>query len=381
MFLVSCHSHLAIIAAVHPSKICATSRDQTNYLLHSWSCHKPLCNDTIIYKFVLLIIGNKLYLIFCNIVQTQYPEHISSILVWLMHVSKLLNFSFITMLQFKASWFHLHNHRGSTDVFIVSYLLPVYIFQQQKMRYHHIISPKTYQTSLLKYSDRSSHTMSFYHFTLLVIIHLVKLISTTKMLPQIPLENSQSSKGFFDFLFNSCNCSEWSLPRFSLRTFILFFIGCGIPNREGRIAGGEFIDPHEFPWLVLVHVAGKKDSVGSLINDQYVLTTANLVKTWVTNQSYLVGIKSDFSVTPFDVKVTTGLYDRCHTDVSSTKHSTEKLIIHPDYHPGKATHNLALIKLNARVAFDRRLSPICLPYPSNTVLFFILFLFSTHYLF
>lgn len=85
----------------------------------------------------------------------------------------------------------------------------------------------------------------------------------------------------------------------------------------------------------------------------------------------MVAIKSDFSVTPFDVKVTTGLYDRCHTDVSSTKHSTEKLIIHPDYHPGKATHNLALIKLNARVVFDRRVSPICLPYPSNTVLFFL----------
>lgn len=71
------------------------------------------------------------------------------------------------------------------------------------------------------------------------------------------------------------------------------------------------------------------------------------------------------SVTPFDVKVTTGLYDRCHADVSSTKHSTERLIVHPDYQPGKGTHNLALIKLSAPVVFERRLLPICLPYPSS----------------
>lgn len=68
------------------------------------------------------------------------------------------------------------------------------------------------------------------------------------------------------------------------------------------------------------------------------------------------------------MKVTTGLYDRCHPDVSSTKHSTERLIIHPDYHSGKGPHNLALIKLSASVAFERRLSPICLPNPSKLFL-------------
>lgn len=71
------------------------------------------------------------------------------------------------------------------------------------------------------------------------------------------------------------------------------------------------------------------------------------------------------SATPFDVKATVGLYDRCEADVSSTRYSAEKLIVHPDYHPGKESYNLALIKLTASVAFERRVSPICLPYPSN----------------
>lgn len=50
--------------------------------------------------------------------------------------------------------------------------------------------------------------------------------------------------------------------------------GCGIPNREARLLGGEYLRGYEFPWLGLVHLKGVASIPGTLINDRYVITSA-----------------------------------------------------------------------------------------------------------
>ncbi|XP_003697608.1 vitamin K-dependent protein C-like isoform X1 [Apis florea] len=155
-----------------------------------------------------------------------------------------------------------------------------------------------------------------------------------------PSNKLRETRGILDFLlgrFKTCgNCL------------------CGRPNRFGetRFLGGEYTKVHEFPWLANIHVRSKFLISGVLINDRYVLSSAN----------QFVG------VTAAEVKVSLGEYDRCNLDVSSSTISVESLILYPEYNIESHAHNLALIKLSQTVKFERRLSPICLPNPGSTYL-------------
>lgn len=70
---------------------------------------------------------------------------------------------------------------------------------------------------------------------------------------------------------------SWCATRFEFGANIVV-LGCGVPNREGKVVEGEFMGPHEYPWLVLVHVTGRKSFLGSLISSKYVLCTASALK-------------------------------------------------------------------------------------------------------
>lgn len=70
-------------------------------------------------------------------------------------------------------------------------------------------------------------------------------------------------------------------------------------------------------------------------------------------------------LTPLDIKVTMGQFDRCFPDVSSTNMSVERIIVHPDFSPGNRAHDLALLKFSTPVKIERRVSPICLATPSK----------------
>lgn len=50
---------------------------------------------------------------------------------------------------------------------------------------------------------------------------------------------------------------------------------CGVPNREARLLGGEYLRGYEFPWLALIQIKGVSTIPGTLINDRYVITAAS----------------------------------------------------------------------------------------------------------
>lgn len=96
------------------------------------------------------------------------------------------------------------------------------------------------------------------------------------------MEHVESTKGaFFNFLFGNCKmCSKnnrLDAIQFILSNYHCFFIiinlECGVPNRNARLIGGEYLRSYEFPWLTLIY-AKNETIVGSLISDRYILTAA-----------------------------------------------------------------------------------------------------------
>ncbi|KDR09770.1 Prostasin [Zootermopsis nevadensis] len=138
-------------------------------------------------------------------------------------------------------------------------------------------------------------------------------------------------KGLFSFFFGkprTCNCL------------------CGRPNRvTARLQGGDFSQTHEFPWLAAIILNGTGVSSGALINDRYIITA----------NGPLAGL------TPYQVKVTLGAYDRCRVDISSVNDSVSNIIVLPNYDARRGDHDIALLELTNPVTFNQNINPICLP--------------------
>ncbi|CAG9822560.1 unnamed protein product [Phaedon cochleariae] len=140
----------------------------------------------------------------------------------------------------------------------------------------------------------------------------------------------------FDFLLNSLQSQSNTCK----------ICKCGIPNRETRFLGGEYLTGHEFPWSALVYLHNNVSSPfpATLINDRYLVTAANNV----------------IGLTPLDMKIGVGQYDICFPDVNSINVSVATIIINPEFSPGNRAHDIALLKLSTPITFTRTVQPICL---------------------
>ncbi|GFG32018.1 hypothetical protein Cfor_08536, partial [Coptotermes formosanus] len=163
-------------------------------------------------------------------------------------------------------------------------------------------------------------------------------------------------------LFFMLHCSHAEDFRDGARGFSLFSIfggprlcncRCGQPNRvSSRLQGGEFSDTHEFPWLVAIILNGTQVSSGALINDRYV----------ITSNAPLAGLS------PYQVKVTLGVYDRCRMDISSVNDSISSISVLPNYDARTGNHDIALLKLTNPVTFNDNIKPVCLPQANSRYL-------------
>lgn len=70
-------------------------------------------------------------------------------------------------------------------------------------------------------------------------------------------------------------------------TIFPFCTGCGLPNREGRMRGGEYLKGHEFPWLANVRLKDKVSVNGVLINNKYIITAASPLIGWVNLKKHI----------------------------------------------------------------------------------------------
>ncbi|RVE48476.1 hypothetical protein evm_006912 [Chilo suppressalis] len=151
----------------------------------------------------------------------------------------------------------------------------------------------------------------------------------------IQLATSLGTSSLFDFVFGF---QKYCLCRCGLARHISDNV------RAGRLLGGEFIYPHQFPWLATVN-AGSSSAVGSLISDRHIISAA----------SPLYGFSAG------NLTVTLGAHDRCGEGDPALVNSVSSLSIHPGYSPTNGDNDIALLRLRHTVAFNDFVSPVCMP--------------------
>ncbi|GAB0093132.1 vitamin K-dependent protein C-like [Sergentomyia squamirostris] len=128
---------------------------------------------------------------------------------------------------------------------------------------------------------------------------------------------------------------------------------CGLPNRTGRVIGGSYLTPHEFPWLAFIMPTGismGSYQTGTLINDRYIITSGSRL----------------FGHTPYEFKVALGYHLMCQNEFTSTIYSVQDIIFHPAFYKDQSLNNVALLKLSVPVVYSIHIAPICLPTPGST---------------
>ncbi|XP_041860983.1 suppressor of tumorigenicity 14 protein homolog [Melanotaenia boesemani] len=127
---------------------------------------------------------------------------------------------------------------------------------------------------------------------------------------------------------------------------------CGIrPFQSSRIVGGEISREGEWPWQVSLHATGFGHVCGaSVLNARWLLTAAHCVQ-------------DKFSQTD-QWQVFLGLHVQGQTNEWTVSRKVIKIIAHEDYEPRTYDNDIALMELDASVALNQHIWPICLPSPT-----------------
>ncbi|XP_055842808.1 phenoloxidase-activating factor 3-like [Episyrphus balteatus] len=144
---------------------------------------------------------------------------------------------------------------------------------------------------------------------------------------------------------------------------------CGISDSSNRILNGETAFLFEFPWMALLEfntsVGRSFMCAGSLISDRYVLTAAHC---FVATNAQLVSVRLGEHDTSkeIDCEGYGGEFDReCAPPVQN--HKIDDVIIHNDFRLGIFANDIALIRLQTKVAYEDTVIPICLPISKDLI--------------
>lgn len=115
-----------------------------------------------------------------------------------------------------------------------------------------------------------------------------------------------------------------------------------VPN-ETYIAGGREVRPHSLPWHVSIQYEEKHVCAGTLIDNQYILTSASCFQTSLNHIPYSIVLGSHY-----------------------LSNSTHRIFIHSfqchhDYNVETSENNICLIRLSQRIqSFSDHIRPACL---------------------
>ncbi|XP_051740873.1 serine protease 27 [Ctenopharyngodon idella] len=119
---------------------------------------------------------------------------------------------------------------------------------------------------------------------------------------------------------------------------------CGRPPLNPRIVGGVNAAVGAWPWMVSIHLNGKHNCGGSLINNDWVLTAAHCVK-GIDKSKLLVYL---------------GKRTQQEANAHEITRTIKDIIPHPSFIGKAADNDIALLRLSSRVDFNDYIRPVCL---------------------
>ncbi|MBN3315993.1 TMPS9 protease, partial [Atractosteus spatula] len=136
-----------------------------------------------------------------------------------------------------------------------------------------------------------------------------------------------------------------------------FTCECGRAPLSPRIVGGDSAPKGYWPWQVSIHYYGQHRCGGSLINHQWVLTSASYIYwywSWTSDLSQwtvYLGRQTQYGSNPHEVS-----------------RRVRQIVLHPHFDYWTLNNDIALLKLSSPVSFTSYIQPICLADSSSSFL-------------
>lgn len=128
-----------------------------------------------------------------------------------------------------------------------------------------------------------------------------------------------------------------------------------------RVANGYEVQLSSRPWMALLRYQSLGESRflcgGTLISNRYILTAAHCVY-GLEDQLYEVRLGEHRISTERDCRQQ-GRKEKCAPPVKDV--GIEKILIHEKYDSKRISNDIALLRLNSSVTFEKHVKPICLP--------------------
>ncbi|XP_031354805.1 melanization protease 1-like isoform X2 [Photinus pyralis] len=138
---------------------------------------------------------------------------------------------------------------------------------------------------------------------------------------------------------------------------------CGYQHSDEYSRDSPNVTINEFPWVAQLLYDDKRRvrCTGSLINNRYVLTSAQCV----SNNQNLVGVRlGDFNRTSVEDCVHHTIFgEECSEPVQEFE--IDEIIPHPKFNKSTSEDDIAVIRLSHNAQYTDYIRPICLPIPGS----------------
>ncbi|EDW78727.2 uncharacterized protein Dwil_GK12588 [Drosophila willistoni] len=123
-----------------------------------------------------------------------------------------------------------------------------------------------------------------------------------------------------------------------------------VATDDGRIVGGSYAEPLQWPFVVAIYRDGKFHCGGTIFSERWIISAAHCV---INYQKYFYEVRA-------------GLLRRSSYAPSTQIQQVSHVIVHQEYERRSMRNDLSLLRLAGALQYNRWVKPICLPDKGRT---------------